>query len=126
MYRFINFHKDHLNKITIPKEFVLPDVGSPLLFIRGTVIDDDGQVVAVGFIKLIGEAILIMDENVPNKDKADVITVLTEMGANAARAKGLDEINVFVTRNKSFVNFLSNKMGFVKTGAETLVKRLWE
>ena len=125
MYKLIQFRKDHMDRIIVPKEYKLPDIDSPLLIIKGTIVDGN-EVVAVGFIKLIGEAIIILNDDLPRGNRFEVISLLNQVAISKAKEKGLDEINVFIRKNKSFSNFLHNRFGYVKTGMESLVKRLWE
>ena len=123
--KIVKFHKNHIPHIReLSKKFKLPDVTSPLFIVRTSVVDDEGNLVAAGFLKVIGEAILVIDENLLMKDRAKIVDMFHKVGEEAARKKGLDEIDAFVTQDKGFVNFLLKRLDFVESGAEVLVKRL--
>lgn len=128
MFKIIKFHKEHLTAIEqIAKEnnkFNLPDISSPLILLRISIVDEEGVIVAAGFLKLIGEAILTIDKNLTISKKAEIVSMFHKVGTRAAKKKGLDEINAFITEDKSFVNFLLKRLDFVESGAEVLVKRL--
>jgi len=122
--KVIKFHKSHIKAAKqLANKFTLPDITSPLILVR-TTISDEGKIVACGFLKLIGEAILVIDKDLPMSKRAEIVSMFYKVGEKAAKKKGLDEINAFVTQDKSFVNFLLKRLDFKETGAETLVKRL--
>jgi hypothetical protein len=128
MFKVIKFRKGHIpiakQLAEDNKKFNFPDVTSPLIVVRCSVIDDEGKIVACGFLKLISEAILVIDKNLTMNKRAEIVDTFYKVGARAAKKKGLDEINAFVTQDKSFVNFLLKRLDFKESGAEVLVKRL--
>lgn len=128
MFKVVKFKKDHIEtakRFALQnKKFNFPDVTSPLIIVRTSVVDDNGNVVACGFLKLIGEAILVIDKNLTMNSRAEIVNTFYNVGEKAAKNKGLDEIDAFVTNDKSFVNFLLKRLDFVESGAEVLVKRI--
>jgi hypothetical protein len=128
MFKMVKFRKNHLPVIkSIAKtssEFNFPDVTTPLFIVRTSVVDVNGNVVAAGFLKLIGEVILVIDKKLLMTQKAEIVDLFYKNGVKAARAKGLDEINAYITDNNSFVNFLLKRMNFVESKADVLVKAI--
>lgn len=125
MYKIIKCKKRYFPRIKeLTDKFPLPDLSSPLIIVREAVVDSGGRIIAAGFVKLIGESILTIDSQIPERDKADIIDRLLTTGSHAARAKGLDELNAFIKDNNSFVNFLINKEYFIGSNAKVLVRKL--
>ena len=126
--KIVKFRKGHIARAKQlaqeNKKFNFPDVTSPLVLVRMSIIDDKGNIVACGFLKIIGEAILCIEKDLTMSQRAEIVNLFTKQGTIAAKKKGLDEINAFVTHDKPFVNFLLKRMDFKESGAEVLVKRL--
>jgi hypothetical protein len=127
-FRIRKFKKDDLpeiNKIIQEgNKFVPPDFTSPLFIVRATVVDDLGKIVAFGALKIVPEAVIAINKELLMSERAEIVNEFFRVGCQAAKKKGLDEIDAFVSRDKGFVNFLLKRMDFVESGAEVLVKRL--
>ena len=126
--KIVKFRKGHIEIAKkLAKEnhkFDLPDVTSPLILVRLSIINDGGDIVACGFLKLIGEAILVIDKKQTMSKRAEIVDLFSKVGSKAAKNKGLDEIDAFVTDDKTFVNFLLKRLNFKKSSADVLVKKL--
>jgi hypothetical protein len=126
--KVVKFHKKYINhaKELAGKngKFNLPDLTSPLILLRAAIKDKNDNIVGYGFIKLIGEAILVVDKELVMSERAEVIDIFHKVSARAAKKKGLDEIDAFVTNDRAFVNFLLKRLDYKDSGAQVLVKRL--
>ena len=127
-FRIRKFKKEDLPEINrIVQEnnkFAPPDFTSPLFMVRVTVVDDLGKIVAFGALKIIPEAVIAIDKTLLMEERAEIINEFFKVGCQAAKKKGLDEIDAFISSDKGFVNFLLKRMDFVESGSEVLVKRL--
>lgn len=129
MFKVTKFRKHYINhakELAVKNgKFNIPDLTSPLILIRTAIKDDKDNIVGYGFLKLIGEAILVIDsDNLTTDEKAEVVDKFYKVGMKGAKKKGLDEIDAFVTKDRKFVNFLLKRLDFKESGAEVLVKRL--
>ena len=124
-YKIVKFHKEHMCTIkNFKHDFKLPDITSPLIVVRISVSDEKGNIIGCAFLKIIGEVILSLDNELESNDKAEILSLLNDVGCIAARNKGFDEINIFVNKDKSFSQFLEKKLGYIKSKDEVLVKRV--
>ena len=124
-YKIVKFHKEHMCTIkNFKHDFKLPDIKSPLIVVRISVSDEKGNIIGCAFLKIIGEVILSLDNELESNDKAEILSLLNDVGCIAARNKGFDEINIFVNKDKSFSQFLEKKLGYIKSKDEVLVKRV--
>lgn len=123
----IKFHKSQLKRIyeLIQKEgkFKL-DITSPLIITRVPIVNDDNKIIAFGMLKIIPEAIIVLDKDLSMTEKTEAVELLAKIGELSARAHGLDEIDAFITDDKSFTNFLMKRLGFLDSNSTVLVKRL--
>lgn len=106
----------HGAKLRTYCNFPFPDVNSPLIISRGTIIDNEGNVVGAGFLKIISEAIVIIN---PELDKRTIGHALDEIyltGYMEAEKKGCDGLHAFIYDNESFVKVLKHRYNFKDAG----------
>ncbi len=97
------------------EKFPFPDLGNPLYIIRGSLIDNSGNVIGAGFIKLTSEAIIILDPTLSKLSKATAIYKLFEAAKKAMLSKGIDGTHVFPD-SELYARFLKKRLGFVDAG----------
>ena len=94
----------------------LPDFNDPLYVVR-QVVELDGKVALGGFIRLIGEAYLILDHSIGTpEERWQALRALCDSVEAAARLKGLTDYSCWVPDElaKSFAPRLK-EMGFVQS-----------
>ena len=74
--------------------YPLPDF-NPLFFVRKAVVDENGSVVAMATVKLVGEAYVWTDE-ISALTKAKSIRMLNEACAAEASKAGLSEVSAWI------------------------------
>ena len=126
MFRIIKYHRSYEGRIKelLKDDINAKDIHNPLILVRGPVVNDKGEIVAFGYIKIIGEAAIALDKKLDRNSRAEIIDMFCRVGSNVARKKGLDELDAFIRCNKKFANFLLKRSDFVETGADVLVRRL--
>ncbi len=109
--------KSHVKKLIKfnSEKFPFPDLGNPLYIIRGSLIDNSGNVIGAGFIKLTSEAIIILDPALSKLSKATAIYKLFEVAKKAMLSKGIDGTHVFPD-SELYARFLKKRLGFVDAG----------
>lgn len=115
-FKVIPYHKIHEQTLRSYTDFPFPDTNSPLILSSGTIIDSNNNVVGAGFLKLIGEAIVIIN---PKLDKRTIGHALDEIyltGYMKAEENGLDGIHAFIYDNEQFVRVLKHRYNFIDCG----------
>jgi len=126
MFRIVKYRKSYESRIRelLKDDINAKDIHNPLILVRGPVVNDKGEIIAFGYIKIIGEAAIALDRKLDRNARAEIIDMFCRIGSNVARKRGLDELNAFIKCNKKFANFLLKRLDFIETGADVLVKRL--
>lgn len=83
------------------------------------VIEHDGKVVAYGILKLIAEAILVLDHSLPTKIRGEALTLLIQEAVKEASKKKLLEVQAVC--EPKFANVIKKHYGFQKLVGETLI-----
>lgn len=94
--------------------FPLPDLTEPQYIVK-EVAEVDGQVVALGSIRLTSEVLTIMDLELPKAIRANVVDELLRTGIYKSQKLGVDETHAFLTGDLAmpFARYLKKRMGFV-------------
>ena len=74
----------------------LPESFGPLYFIRKAVVDQDGKLVAAVTVKLVGEAFLWVDPELPTYERAKSVKMLSDECSEIARTHGLEEVSCWI------------------------------
>lgn len=115
-FKVVPHDNEHDKILRSYTNFPYPDVASPLIISSGTILDSDNNVVGAGFLKLIGEAIVIIN---PELDKRTIGHALDEIyliGYMKAEENGLDGIHAFIYDNEKFVRVLKHRYNFIDCG----------
>jgi hypothetical protein len=126
MFRIIKYKKSYTGRVKelLKDDVNAKDIHNPLILVRGPVVNDKGEIVAFGYIKIIGEAAIALDSKLDRNSRAEIIDMFCKIGCHVAKKKGLDELDAFIRCNKKFANFLLKRLDFIETRADVLVKRL--
>jgi hypothetical protein len=94
----------------------LPDLTNPLFFVK-VVAESNGKVVQAGFVKLIGEAYILVDHDAgePGERLSTLESVVCK-GLSSASAKGLSDVSAWLPPDleKSFGPRLK-ALGFIRS-----------
>ena len=87
------------------------------------VVEKDGIVLGYGQVKVFCEAIMVLDLDIPQRDKIDVIRKLMEIAIMDSTKTGYEQLHVFV-QNPEFAKILKKHFGFQSCSGEALVLNL--
>lgn len=90
-----------------------PEVGVPSLnnMIINRVIDNNGEVIGYGALKLFAEAVLILNKDIPKRDKVQAVTEIMTTAILYSRDAGLEMIYA-ISNSESFTKCLENRFKF--------------
>jgi hypothetical protein len=94
----------------------LPDLANPLFFVK-VVAESEGKVVQAGFVKLVGEAYVLVDHEFGEPgERLSILESLVTQGLAAASAKGLSDVSCWLPPplEKSFGPRLK-ALGFIRS-----------
>lgn len=94
----------------------LPNLADPLFFVK-VVAEAEGKVVQAGFVKLIGEAYVLVDHDAGETgERLSTLESLVCAGLSAASAKGLSDVSCWLPPEleKSFGKRL-RALGFIRS-----------
>jgi len=101
-----------------------PELGVPSIrnmIINGVIEDTDtNKVIAYGVVKLFGEAILILDKDIPKRDKAKALREVMKIAISFSRERYLEYLYL-ISNSESFSEVLKKKYGFIKCPGELLM-----
>lgn len=83
------------------------------------VIEHEGKVVAFGVLKLIAEAILVIDHSLSTKIRGEALTLLIQEAVKEASKKKLLEVQAVC--EPKFASVMKKHYGFQKLVGETLI-----
>ena len=86
------------------------------------VIEKDDEVIALGALQLIPEAILVLDKDRPKKEQVFALKELIETAVVMTKLKGFDEFYAFPDSN-TYAGILKKHFGF-QDGENILIKRI--
>lgn len=89
--------------------------------VADAVVEAEGKVIAYGVLKVLTEAILILDHSMPQKVKVQALTLLIQEAVRAAKEKNIEEIQAICEPKFSAV--MKKQFGFEQLEGETLVLR---
>ncbi len=75
------------------------------------VIEDEDKIIAFADFRLLLEATILIDKNIPHRKAVEVIKELIEVGKLEARKHGFDSIHAFTTVH-GFDQILAKHFGF--------------
>lgn len=114
-YKIVKFRKKHIPTLkeicSRVNKFPCPEFTDSSFIVRTSVQDRNDKVVAGGFLKLVPEAIVILEPSLPVKDRVKIVTAMFDVARSAAEHIGFNTLHAFVEDN-SFKNFLIKKFGF--------------
>jgi hypothetical protein len=94
----------------------LPDLTNPLFFVK-VIAESEGKVVQAGFVKLVGEAYVLLDHEAGEPgERLSILESLVAKGLSAASAKGLSDVSCWLPPEleKSFGARLK-ALGFIRS-----------
>src|SRR5205814_9300169 len=95
--------------------FPFPNLDSPLYVIKGIALNDNGRLVGGGFVKLISEAILILDNNASTMERSKALKEFFLIGKAKSEKLGLDSWHVFLSKElNDYGEILKKHFGFVE------------
>lgn len=103
-------------------EFTLPEFANTIT--DGVVLKDEIPV-GYGMARLFCEALIVLDQNLSNFDKARCISALYQSCIETCKDAGMTEMNVFV-EDLEYANLLIKHFGFRRYAGYALVKNLGE
>lgn len=73
-------------------DYRLPDLESPLFFVKKTVEDDDGNVIGACYLRLTAETYLWLDPKLNPKGKVEAMSAMQPEVLTSAWSLGIDDI----------------------------------
>lgn len=101
-------------------DFRVPSFKYPI--VEGVVTQNE-EVIGYGLTRYFSEALIVLDQNLSNYDKAKAILTLFKPCIAAAKREELDELNVFVS-DPEYAELLIKHFGFVQFPGISLTKDL--
>ena len=102
-------------------QFPFPDFQNQLYCCNKVVVDDHGEIIGMGAVRLTSESILIMDKSRPTTMKARAIKMLVTRMKSEVQALGMDETHAFVDDKDSCLRrLLKQVFGFVECQARSV------
>ena len=125
---FREFKLEDLESVQeLHKQFNYPmiDVTNPIYLTKG-IIESNGKIIAFGTLKLLAEAITLVDYNASPLIRLNALKSLFEQAKFRTRILGLDEIIACVYNDtpKTFIKILEQEFGFSKCTGQVLTQRL--
>lgn len=88
-------------------------------YIAAFVVEDDGEVIVVGGVRTIAEAVMITNKDIPTVDRREaMISILTAL-SHMSKLDGHDQLHAFVQEDKWKRHLI--RVGFRPTKGEALV-----
>ena len=88
----------------------IPDIDDPLSIVSGSIFDND-NLLGAGFIKLVGEATIVLNPSLSIKQKSEILRLLFAEGRARSYLKGLDKLVAF-TANPLYARLLKKRFDF--------------
>src|SRR5215468_5646736 len=98
-----------------------PDLGIPSLknVVDNAIIEEDGEVIAYGVIKLYAEGVLILNRSLPKRERAEAVILMLSKALKVAKKSGLEQLYVTST-DDGYTEVLKNRFGFKEVPGKTL------
>jgi N-acetylglutamate synthase-like GNAT family acetyltransferase len=77
------------------------------------VIEQDGRIIAYGVVKQFAEAVLILDQTLPIRTKAEVVKQVIPAAAEICANLGLEQLYL-TTNNEGYAQTLQKRYGFIQ------------
>ena len=90
MEKLAQFHRE------MGPRFPLPESFGPLFAVRKAVVDENGEVVALATVKLIGEAYIWLNTSESGFKRAKCVKLLNESCSQEASRLGIDEVSAWI------------------------------
>jgi hypothetical protein len=97
------YQRCHKGQFNVPNQLVNT--------VYASVVVDGEKLIAYGTVKLIGEAVLVLDSSLPAGPKVRAMQSLFTEGVNVCRANGLETLCVF-SNKPEFLKLLKRHYGF--------------
>ena len=107
-----------------PKEYPPPDLTSGLYCVQKSLLGEDGEVAGFALLKLTCEAVLVLDPDANELERARMVKVAFEkLKSEATEKYGLDQVHIFILpeNNISYAELLKKHFGFQETTGIPLV-----
>jgi hypothetical protein len=88
--------------------------------VTSAVVENDGKVVGFGLVKVLAEAIMVLDLDVSVPDRLTAMQMLMDEAIRACKDYGIEQLHVFV-KDERLSRLLQNKYAFSKVSDEVLV-----
>lgn len=109
-----------INKIATQHEFEMPD--RKHIITEATMVNSDG-IVGYGQVKLIPEAIMVIDKTMPTKIRVECLRQLHEQAIFGAVSSGYDQLHGFIT-DPAFAAIMQKHYGYDVCRGQALVLNL--
>ena len=76
--------------------YPLPESFGPLFFVRKAVVDENGEVVGMATVRLVGEAYVWLNDEISALARAKGVKMLNEACAKEASRSGLDDVSCWI------------------------------
>lgn len=100
---------DEIYRKFYANQFSLPGLANTIG--SGVISDNSSQVIAFGLVRLIPEAIIILDKDKPTRDKVEALKLLYEEAISACKIYGYKELYA-KTEYNDFSRLLVRHFGF--------------
>lgn len=97
------------------------DLGVPSLknVIANYTFVKSGRIIGYGVIKMYAEAVLILDDSIRKRDKAESTVHSLNLAVSTCQALGIEQLFV-ISNSESFTKVLKKKFGFKEASGKTL------
>ena len=112
----VNVHKAWVNGHS--DDFSIPALNN--LVTDLVALNDEGRFISFGFVKLFAEGVIVMDMDMPLRDRMLALQPMMTEAFSGCRRKGIEQLHVSVTDEK-FGRLLSKHYDFKDTEGRILV-----
>jgi citrate lyase synthetase len=104
MHRIDEIYKSHHQD-----DFSLPSLINTIT--SAVVTDDLGELIGFGAVKILAEAIMVLDLDRPKNDRLEAMQLLMDEAIRACHKRGITQLHVFV-KKEEMQRLLQRKFGF--------------
>lgn len=94
--------------------FPMPNLHEPQYIVK-EIAEENGEILALGTIRLTSEVIVILNLDLPKIQRAGIVDELMRVGIFKSQKFGVDETHCFLAGNlaQDFATYLKKRLGFV-------------
>ena len=103
-----------------------PDLGIPSLknVVDTAIVENSSEkVVAYGVIKLFAEGVLILDQDIRKREKAEAVIRMLKRAIKISRSGGIEQLYV-ISNDEGYTRCLEKRFGFKKASGQALFLEL--